>query len=59
MHESIIGGGIYTAADAARILKVPYPKANYWFKYYAKEKLASSGNFRYHFQVRDVVAVNF
>lgn len=54
-----IGQGIYTAADAARILKVPYPKANYWFKYYAKQKLAASSHFKYHFQVRDIVAVNF
>lgn len=54
-----IGQGIYTAADAARILKVPYPKANYWFKYYAKERLGSSIGFKYHFHVRDIVAVNF
>jgi len=62
MRDSVlnsVGQGIYTAADAARILKVPYPKANYWFKYYAKQKFASSTHFKYHFQIRDIIAVNF
>ena len=54
-----IGQGIFTAADAARILKMPYPKANYWFKYYAKQKLSVATEFIYHFPVRDIIAVNF
>jgi len=54
-----IGQGIYTAADAARILKIPYPKANYWFTYYAKQKLSVTTDYIYHFPVRDVIAVNF
>jgi len=61
MKNSVLnsfGQGIYTAADAARILKVPYSKANYWFRYYAKHKFATS-DFKYHFHVRDIVAVNF
>lgn len=53
-----IGQGIYTAADAARILGIPYPKANYWFRYYAKNKFESLG-YRYYFQIKDIVAVNF
>lgn len=54
-----IGQGIYTAADASRILKIPYPKANYWFKYYAKNRLSKSVDYVYHFQVKNVIAVNF
>lgn len=54
-----LGEGIYTAADAARIFRIPYPKAQYWFKYYAKNKLYKSIGFRYYFEVRDIVAVNF
>lgn len=54
-----IGQGIYTAADAARILGMPYTKAKYWFSYYAKNKLFDSVGFRYHFEVRDIIAVNF
>ena len=54
-----IGHGIFTAADASRILKIPYPKANYWFKYYAKQKLSLTAEYIYHFPVRDVIAVNF
>jgi uncharacterized protein (DUF433 family) len=53
-----IGQGIYTAADAARILGIPYSKANYWFKYYAKNKFESLGH-RYYFEVKDIIAVNF
>lgn len=56
---SKIGQGIYTAADASRILKVPYPKANYWFKYYAKQKFPSTTHHTYHFKIKDTIAVNF
>ena len=54
-----IGHGIYTAADASRILKIPYPKANYWFKYYAKQRLSKTTNYIYHFEVKNIIAVNF
>ncbi|MDZ4846854.1 MAG: DUF433 domain-containing protein [Chitinophagales bacterium] len=54
-----IGEGIYSAADAARIFRIPYSKAQYWFKYYAKNKLFDSIGYRYHFEIRDIVAVNF
>ena len=54
-----IGQGIYTAADASRILKVPYAKANYWFSYYAKQRFASTAHHIYHFKIKDTVAVNF
>ncbi|MEO8145994.1 MAG: DUF433 domain-containing protein [Bacteroidia bacterium] len=53
-----IGEGIYTAADAARILKIPYSKANYWFKYYLKNKHFKT-DYRYYFEVSDILAVNF
>ena len=33
-----MGGGIYTASDAAKILRIPYTKSRYWFKYYAQNK---------------------
>jgi uncharacterized protein (DUF433 family) len=54
-----IGQGIYTAADASRILKIPYAKASYWFKYYAKRRLSETTDYIYHFQVENVIAVNF
>lgn len=54
-----IGQGIYTAADAARILNIPYSKANYWFNHYAKYRLSLGKNYIYHFEVRNVIAVNF
>ena len=54
-----IGHGIYTAADASRILKIPYPKANYWFKYYAKKRLSKTTDYIYHFEVKNIIAVNF
>ena len=57
--SATIGQGIYTAADAARILKMPYPKANYWFKYYAKQKLSLTAEYIYHFPLRAIIAVNF
>lgn len=56
---NIIGSGIYTAADASRILKIPYTKAKYWFKHYAKQKFPSASNYTYHFNVKDISAVNF
>ena len=56
---SHIGLGIYTAADAARILKIPYSKAGYWFKYYAKQKFPSTAHHTYQFKIRDIVAFNF
>lgn len=58
-NRSFLGEGIYTAADAARILDIPYPKAKYWFKYYAKTKFPKSSNHIYHFEIKDIVAVNF
>jgi uncharacterized protein (DUF433 family) len=56
---SIIGGGIYTAADASRILKVNYTKTKYWFNYYAKHKFSSATHHNYHFKIKDSVVVNF
>lgn len=53
-----LGQGIYTAADASRILKIPYPKAKYWFKNYARSRFNDS-DFLYHFEVRDLTVVNF
>ncbi len=57
--NSILGQGVYTAADASKILRIPYPKAKYWFKYYAKNKLHDSIGHQYYFEVKDIVAVNF
>jgi uncharacterized protein (DUF433 family) len=54
-----IGHGIYTAADASRILKIPYPKANYWFKYYAKQRFSKATDYIYHFEIKNIIAVNF
>jgi len=54
-----IGSGIYTAADAARILKIPYPKANYWFRYYIKNKLSEQIGYQYYFEIKDITAVSF
>lgn len=60
MNEAIpyLGGGVYTASDAARILKIPQHKARYWFSYYIKQKHFQS-EFKYYFKFGDVVAVNF
>lgn len=59
LETAKIGQGIYTAADASRIFKIPYTKAKYWFSYYAKNKLSGSIGFQYHFQIKDTIAVNF
>lgn len=58
MNSPKIGQGIYTAADASRILKMPYSRTKYWFSYYAKQRFAAK-NHVYHFQIKDSVAVNF
>ena len=58
-EKARIGEGVYTAADAARIMRIPYPKAKYWFDYYAKGRLIEDTKFQYYFPVRDIIAVNF
>jgi uncharacterized protein (DUF433 family) len=54
-----LGGGVYTSADAARILKISPQKANYWFRHYLKNNHFKSNNFQYHFNIKETVAVNF
>jgi uncharacterized protein (DUF433 family) len=54
-----IGEGIYTAADASRVFKIPYTKTKYWFSYYAKNKLSEEIGYQYHFSIKNIVAVNF
>lgn len=54
-----IGEGIYTAADAARIMKIPYSQAKYWFHYYLKNKLTAIEKHQYYFAVENIIAVNF
>ncbi len=58
LSQPAIGEGIYTAADAARILKMPYSKAKYWFNYYVKSRLGDNKH-QYYFTVNDIIAVNF
>lgn len=60
LQETVkLGEGIYTASDAANILKLPYRKINYWFNKYLKMRFEQSANFRYFFTVDNSVAVNF
>lgn len=54
-----IGTGIYTAPDAAKILRIPYEKSKYWFNYYAKNKLFDSIGYRYYFDIKDTIAIDF
>jgi uncharacterized protein (DUF433 family) len=54
-----IGTGIYTAADAAKILRIPYSKSKYWFNYYAKNKLLKSIGYQYYFEFNDTIAIDF
>jgi uncharacterized protein (DUF433 family) len=54
-----IGQGIYTASDAHRILRIPYGKAAYWFRTYSKHKLKKATEYKYQFQLNDILAVNF
>ena len=54
-----IGSGIYTATDAAKILRIPYRKSRYWFDYYAKNKLFESIGYQYYFDVKDTTAIDF
>jgi uncharacterized protein (DUF433 family) len=54
-----IGSGIYTASDAAKILNIPYGKANYWFNHYVKTKLPEQVGFQYQFTINKITAVNF
>lgn len=57
--EAKIGTGIYTAPDAAKILRIDSRKSRYWFNYYAREKLYDSIGYRYLFNIEDTIAVNF
>jgi uncharacterized protein (DUF433 family) len=54
-----IGLGIYTASDISRILRIPYSKSRYWFKYYAQKKLLDSIGYKYYFNVNDTPAIDF
>ena len=54
-----LGKGIYSAADAARIFRMPYDKAKYWFTHYARQKFVQESNYIYHFHLKNIVAVNF
>ena len=54
-----VGEGIYTAADASRIFKIPYRKAKYWFSYYVRNRLFETIGYRYYFPIKDTIAVNF
>jgi len=54
-----IGLGIYTASDAARILRIPYSKSRYWFKYYAQTKLLESIGYQYFFDINETLAIDF
>lgn len=54
----IFGNGIYTAADASRILKIPYRKAKYWFHDYARSKFISADG-TYVTEFRHLITLNF
>jgi uncharacterized protein (DUF433 family) len=60
MNHSVaeLGGGVFTASDAARILKISPRKARYWFSYYLRQKHFQS-EFRYYFTFKNTLAVNF
>jgi uncharacterized protein (DUF433 family) len=58
-EEMRIGDGIFTVADVARILRIPYRRANYWFNSYIKLKLEKSSNYKYYFKVDNTIGVNF
>ena len=53
------GSGVYMASDVAKILKIPYSKARYWFNYYAKNKLFNSIGYKYYFDIKDKIAIDF
>lgn len=54
-----LGQGIYTAADAAAILRMEKRKTKYWFQYYVKNRLFETAGHRYHYEISDMVAVDF
>jgi uncharacterized protein (DUF433 family) len=54
-----LGLGIYTASDVAKILRIPYSKSRYWFKYYAQNKLLESIGYKYYFDINDSPAIDF
>lgn len=54
-----IGTGIYTSPDVAKILRIPTSKSRYWFNFYAKEKLFNSIGYRYYFDIKDTIAIDF
>jgi len=58
-REPGLGDGIYTAADAARILRIPFKKSKDWFQYYVKHRLFDTVGYRYYYDISDVVAVDF
>ena len=54
-----MGTGIYTSFDAAKILRIPPRKSWYWFNYYVKYKFFESIGYQYHFDIKDITAVDF
>src|ERR1035437_1051875 len=52
-----LGTGIYSASDAAKILRISNSKSRYWFKNYAQTKLLESIGYNYLFE--DTNAVPF
>jgi len=55
-----LGSGIYTPADAAKILRLQKSKVSYWFRSYIKNKIESSTGFRYYHDLdNNQIAVNF
>lgn len=54
-----LGDGIYTASDAAKILRIPFKKSKDWFQYYVKHRLFDTVGYRYYFDISDIVAVDF
>lgn len=57
--EPELGGGVYSAMDAAKILKLPYRKVSYWFNQYAGDKLGRNLGINYQFRLEEMRAINF
>ncbi len=58
-NKLVIGNGIYTVPDVARILHLPYHRVNHWLNEYWDGRLGSAFKGKYSWRVDSTRAVGF
>jgi uncharacterized protein (DUF433 family) len=57
--QPLIGQGIYTVPEIAKILRLPYRQIRYWFDEYVKLRLQTQQDYKYYFASSKHDTVNF